>query len=206
MSGGYAPKRLQNLYLKGEVESSNYSNLVSVLDDALLIRAKTFVKIFRAFYEAIGSDSLKFWYKLGNEAGEEMGSILIAKMKTKRARIVKFLLSQSHSAGWGKITYCGKRFGGIDGTIRVENSPLLKNDTSGAACEFYKGYIMGFLNKIYGVGEIKCSGSSCLRKGSNFCELMIERNRESWLRSVLFLIRNITWLTLSSPVSFHISA
>ncbi|MBO3803091.1 MAG: hypothetical protein JTT11_04335 [Candidatus Brockarchaeota archaeon] len=166
-------------------EGNGALKLADLLDDAVLVRARTLAKIMEAASKAAGAGSLEFWHELGEEAGEGMASLLIAKMKTKRARIVKFLLGEARSAGWGKITYCGRRFGGIDGTLRIEDSPLLRIDPTGGACQLYRGYVEGFLKKIRGSGAVSCSESSCVRKGSPFCELVIEKGRESWLRSVI---------------------
>jgi predicted hydrocarbon binding protein len=107
--------------------------------------------------ELHGVESQKIWYRPGEEAGEEIASFLIGKMKTKRARMAKFLISEPQSAGWGKVTFCGNGFGGIEGMIRIENSSLLSNDSTGDACQLYKGYIAGFLKRTYGTGGVECT-------------------------------------------------
>lgn len=168
-----------------EAASNGFPSLASILGDPVLVRAQTLAKVMEVVNRAAGVESRKIWYRLGEEAGEDMASFLIGKMKTKRSRIAKFLISESQSAGWGKVTFCGNRFGGIEGTIRIENSPLLSIDSTGDACQLYKGYIAGLLKRIYDIGGVECTDGSCLRKGGPFCELRVKKRREKWLRSIL---------------------
>jgi len=155
-------------------------------DEALLMPASVLERMAEVIDDSLGDEAANFWYGLGEEMGEKMATDVIAKTKTKRSRVFKLLIEEIQLMGWGKVTIYDKKFGGIEGTFRIEVATLLRNNRSGNRCQLLRGFLTGSLRTTYSADDITCTEISCTLKGDSFCEFKVERPRKSWLRSVFY--------------------
>lgn len=172
--------------LKGreeEVRNDTWASSVKASDEILLMPTSAFERIAEAIDSCLGKEADRFWYELGEETGAKIAEALIAKTKSKRARVFKLLIEETQSMGWGKITIHDKKFGGIEGIFRFEVAALLRNH-SGSRCQLLRGYLAGSLRRTYDIDDLTCVEIE--GEGDGFCEFKVDRPRKSLLRSIFF--------------------
>jgi len=176
--------RLRSVIEERHDDPLKYPTMAS--DEALLMPASVMERMAEAIDGSLGKEAEKFWYDLGEEMGKSMATNVIAKTKSKRSRVFKLLIEEIQLMGWGKITIYNKKFGGIEGTFRVEAATLLRNNQSGSRCQLLRGFLTGSLATTYNADDITCVEISCTGKGDSYCGFKVERPRKSWLRSVFY--------------------
>lgn len=176
--------KLRSVVEERQDDSLKYPTMASA--EALLMPALAMERMAAAIDDTLGKEAEKFWYDLGEEMGKEMATNVIAKTKSKRSRVFKLLMEEIQLMGWGKVTIYNKKFGGIEGTFRVEAAALLRNNRSGSRCQLLRGFLTGSLVTTYNADDITCVEISCTGRGDSYCEFKVERPRKSWLRSVFY--------------------
>jgi len=175
--------KLRSVVEEGHDDALTYPTMTS--DEALLVPASALERMAEVIDGSLDEEAAKFWYGLGEEMGERMAANVIAKMRSKRSRVFKLLIEEIELMGWGKVTIYDKKFGGIEGTFRIEAANLLRN-RPGSRCQLLRGFLTGSLRTTYKADDITCAEISCTVKGDSSCEFKVERPRKSWLRSVFF--------------------
>jgi len=152
-------------------DNANIASDGALANNGILLGFETFSDFKSALEEIFSSSAASV---ILCEAARKCGRHLCEKImeKTKKKEEVLRLLSELKSEEkWGKISFQDVNYTSSSGRVLISSSfETVANDGSQPGCHFFRGFLSGFLSKLFEKKNITVVEEKCASKGDRYCE------------------------------------
>jgi len=158
-------------YSRRSRDNANIASEGALASNGILLGFETFSDFKSALEEIFSSPAASV---ILCEAARKCGKHLCEKImgKTRKKEEVLRLLSELKSEeNWGKISFRDVNYTRGSGRVLIFGSfETVANDDSQLSCHFFRGFLSGFLSKLFEKKNITIVEEKCASKGDKYCE------------------------------------
>lgn len=162
------------------VDSVTFPIKISSGQRAMIIRNDVWNSILQRTREKFGSGGDVIIYEQGYTAGRISGrELLTALGRDFLANQIDQIIAMYQALGWGKAKVITFVHSPMTLVIRMwESAECMGQKSDKPTGHFIRGHIVGHVEEMFGI-ECKCVETSCLAKGNQYCEFVLEEKKRT---------------------------
>ncbi len=145
---------------------------------AMIMRNDVWNSMLQKTREKFGSGGDVIIYEQGNMAGRMSGKeLLMALGRDKITQQLDQIVAMYQALGWGKAKVLNFVQSPLSMAIRMwESAECMGQKSDKATGHFIRGHIVGHVEELFSI-ECKCVETSCLARGDQYCEFVLEEKK-----------------------------
>jgi predicted hydrocarbon binding protein len=162
------------------VDSLTFPIKISSGQRAMIMRNDVWNSMLQKTREKFGSGGDVIIYEQGNMAGRMTGKeLLMALGKDKVTQQLDQIVAMYQALGWGKAKLLNFVQSPLSLAIRMwDSAECMGQKSEKATGHFIRGHIVGVVEELYSI-ESKCVETSCLSRGNQYCEFVLEEKKRT---------------------------
>jgi len=160
------------------VDSVTFPIKISSGQRAMIIRNDVWNSMLKKTREKFGSGGDVIIYEQGNMAGRITGKELLGALgKEFLTQQLDQVVAMYQALGWGKAKIVTFVHSPLELVMRMwESAECMGQKSEKPTGHFIRGHVVGVVEEMFGF-ECKCAEISCLAKGNQYCEFVLEEKK-----------------------------
>jgi predicted hydrocarbon binding protein len=164
------------------VDSLTFPIKLSSGQRAMIIRNEIWSNILQKTRQKFSTGGNVIIYDQGISAGKIVARELLNEIGRENvAQQFDQIISMYQAVGWGKADVLSYEQKPLRVAVRMKDSAECMNQQSDRPIgHFIRGHLAGLAGELFGI-VVKCTETSCIAKGQQYCEFLVEEDRKAAL-------------------------